>query len=469
MPDSVENDDFQSKSARFIDWLENSGAQISSKIELADLRHGSSGRGVLAKEDIREDEELFSIPRLAILDVTTSSLPDGLQNKLDDPWLSLILAMIREHRLGESSKYKPYFDVLPEALDTLMYWSDKELEYLAGSAVVNKIGKKSADAVFMEKIIPIIRQSPCVFNASDSTDDELLALCHRMGSLIMAYAFDLEGSSAPAEPGEEWEEDSDSGAILPKGMIPLADMLNADADRNNAKLFYEDDGTVSMKTIKAVKKEEELFNDYGPLPRADVLRRYGYVTDNYAQYDVVEISNDLIKEVVRTEFGISANAFDRRMDFLSEYGLEEDSWDIARSSNEDGQFSEEFRIFVNTVITSEPDLDRLKEKDKLPKPDLSKDALKLLHAVLVRRKAMYPSEHANTTEANGSNSANSDDRADRRRKMALAVIEGEKQLIQEALDTINAPINHKDDGKRKADTNQIEVEEQRGTSKKQKR
>jgi hypothetical protein len=53
--------------------------------------------------------------------------------------------------------------------------------------------------------------------------------------------------------------------------------------------------------------------------------------------------------------------------------------------------------------------------------------------------------------------------------MALAVIEGEKQLIQEALDTIDALINHKDDGKRKADTNQIEVEKQRGTSKKQKR
>ncbi len=102
MSDSVEDDDFQTKSDQFINWLVNSGAQISSKIELADLRHRSAGRGVVAKDDIGEDEELFSIPRAAILDVTTSSLPDELRTKLDDPWLSLILAMIHEYRLGEA-------------------------------------------------------------------------------------------------------------------------------------------------------------------------------------------------------------------------------------------------------------------------------------------------------------------------------------------------------------------------------
>lgn len=45
-----------------------------------------------------------------------------------------------------------------------------------------------------------------------------------------------------------------------------------------------------MKAIKPIAAGEEIFNDYGELPRADLLRRYGYVTDNYAQYDVVELS-----------------------------------------------------------------------------------------------------------------------------------------------------------------------------------
>lgn len=47
-----------------------------------------------------------------------------------------------------------------------------------------------------------------------------------------------------------------------------------------------------MKSIKPIKEGDEIFNDYGEIPRADLLRRYGYVTDNYAPYDVVELSLD---------------------------------------------------------------------------------------------------------------------------------------------------------------------------------
>jgi SET domain-containing protein 6 len=45
-----------------------------------------------------------------------------------------------------------------------------------------------------------------------------------------------------------------------------------------------------MRTIKPIVKGEEIFNDYGQLPRSDLLRRYGYTTENYGPYDVVEIS-----------------------------------------------------------------------------------------------------------------------------------------------------------------------------------
>jgi len=45
-----------------------------------------------------------------------------------------------------------------------------------------------------------------------------------------------------------------------------------------------------MKAIKPIQEGGEIFNDYGEIPRADLLRRYGYVTDNYASFDVVEFS-----------------------------------------------------------------------------------------------------------------------------------------------------------------------------------
>lgn len=52
-----------------------------------------------------------------------------------------------------------------------------------------------------------------------------------------------------------------------------------------------------MKATKPISAGDEIFNDYGPLPRSDLLRMYGYVSDSYSQYDIVEIPTDLIQDV----------------------------------------------------------------------------------------------------------------------------------------------------------------------------
>lgn len=274
----------------------------------------------MARSDIPEGEELFAIPRDLILTPHNSKLKDLVSQDLEElgPWLSLILVMIYEFLLGERSAWAPYFSVLPREFDTLMFWSDEELKELQGSAIVEKIGKQGADESILEMIAPIVQANPSLFppvgDLASYEGDEgikaLLNLAHMMGSLIMAYAFDIE------KPEDEDDEgDGESGYMtdeeeqLPKGMVPLADLLNADAHRNNvsmrlpptwlltdrsqARLFQEDDSLI-MKAVNPIKEGDEIFNDYGEIPRSDLLRRYGYVTDNYASYDVVDLSLDII-------------------------------------------------------------------------------------------------------------------------------------------------------------------------------
>ena len=53
---------------------------------------------------------------------------------------------------------------------------------------------------------------------------------------------------------------------------------------------------MTMITLKDIRKGEQIFNDFGQLPRSDLLRRYGYVTDNYRKWDVVEVD---IEDVVQ--------------------------------------------------------------------------------------------------------------------------------------------------------------------------
>ena len=63
---------------------------------------------------------------------------------------------------------------------------------------------------------------------------------------------------------------------------------NADAERNNARLCCGNKD-LEMRSIKNIAAGEEIFNDYGQLPRSDLLRRYGYVSETYAPHDVAEI------------------------------------------------------------------------------------------------------------------------------------------------------------------------------------
>lgn len=149
-----------------------------------------------------------------------------------DSWSALILIMMYEFFLGPQSKWKPYIDVLPLTFDTPMFWSEEELSHLQASATVNKIGKADAEEMFRTRLIPAIRGNPSVFASSgDCSDEDLIGLAHRMGSTIMAYAFDLENEEAENDDESDgWVEDREGKSMM--GMVAMADILNADAEFN---------------------------------------------------------------------------------------------------------------------------------------------------------------------------------------------------------------------------------------------
>ena len=449
--ESPMSDDFRQRSRNFVDWLRQSGAIISPKIDLQDLRSRAAGRGVIALEDIADDEELFQIPRHSTLATDTSSLSPELRSlTAHDPWLSLILAMVFEYQLGASSKWKAYFDVLPTHFDSLMFWSESDLQHLRGSAVVDKIGKEMADKTFQDTLVPTIRAHTSAFRAANLSDNDLLSLCHRMGSTVMAYAFDLEPSPVHHTEQDGWEEDSDddaNGATLAKGMVPLADMLNADADRKNAKLYYEDDQFV-MRATQCVSRGDELFNDYGPLPTADTLRRYGYTTVNYARYDVVEISLELIHHVAQKQLDLDNRELETRTAYLESHGVLDTSYDVAHGSNEDGQFSVDLCVLLNALVAPLEEFAELQKKGRLPTPDLSGRALWFLNCVLDCRAAMYhaPPSQLDIGGIDGRTPTDKD-QATRRATMAARVIQGEKAVLSEAAETIQRHLG--DPGKKR--------------------
>ena len=70
--------------------------------------------------------------------------------------------------------------------------------------------------------------------------------------------------------------------------------------------LVQDEKTVTMTAIKQIRAGEQIFNDFGELPRSDLLRRYGFVTDRYRKWDVVEIPLTLIIECIDLRLGSHA-------------------------------------------------------------------------------------------------------------------------------------------------------------------
>ncbi|KAK2732385.1 hypothetical protein FQN55_004135 [Onygenales sp. PD_40] len=444
----ADRDRFSQLSDHFISWLkQNPGVRVSPKLKIADLRPEGSGRGVVACADINEDEELFAIPQDLILSFQNSKLKEQTHINENDlgPWLCLILVMMYEYLQGGASRWSPYFEILPTDFDTLMFWSDSELQELKGSAIVNKIGKSGAEEAILRDLLPVISQNPHLFppinglSSYDSPDGRiaLLALAHRMGSLIMAYAFDIEKGEDDDQEGEDGYVTDEEEQQLSKGMVPLADLLNADADRNNARLFQEE-GYFAMKSIKPIRSGDEIFNDYGELPRSDLLRRYGYVTDNYAQYDVVELP---IQTICRAAGLGSATPGpeEPRLDFLDDLGIFDDGYSIPRINQPiplAEAIPEELLIVLHTLIMPLDQLDQLRRRNKAPKPTLGLAEASLLAEVIRQSQNEYPTtiaQDAQLLASPGANQGYLHSTTERRLKMALQVRKGEKEILSQIL------------------------------------
>ncbi|KAH8177051.1 SET domain-containing protein [Sarocladium implicatum] len=451
-------ENFDARTAAFLSWFKaQPGAQFSDSIALQNLTSRNAGRGIVAVGDIAADTTLFTIPRDMVMTMQTSKVvqapelkavfsrdeedgaDDANEDSKPDGWSKLILVMIYECLLGDGSKWKAYFDVIPEEFETPMFWAEEEVEQLQASALRNKIGKASAETMFRQKVLPHIRHNPHVFQASENlSDEDLVRVCHRMGSAIMAYAFDLDDNEDEDEEGENedgWMEDREAEGLM--GMVPMADMMNADAEFN-AHVNHEENALV-VTALRPIKKGEEILNYYGPHPNSELLRRYGYVTQKHTRYDVVEIPWQLVQNVLQQQLGVADKTMDKIRGKLDELEFE-DTFVLER---ETGEPNAEGILTQPAQLTSLPEdlMDQLKSALKIVsklEPHLIPDKRKrdeVQHAVLAKSLQTLLSAYGTSLAEDEAILAGSS--LGDRHKMTIIVRAGEKKLLGEALDFLH--------------------------------
>lgn len=74
---------------------------------------------------------------------------------------------------------------------------------------------------------------------------------------------------------------------------------------------------MTMVASKAIKQGQEIFNDYGQRPRSDLLRRYGYITDNAKKWDVVELDSATVIQLASEHCNLNESEKNERVIFAA--------------------------------------------------------------------------------------------------------------------------------------------------------
>ena len=199
-----------------------------------------------------------------------------------------------------------------------------------------------------------------------------------------------------------------------------------------------------MYATNDIKSGEEIYNTYGDLPRAELLRRYGYINEDYVAYDVVEISTAKIIEEVAATFKITQKEIDRRTRLYRlslqreieqllqrstepEGDLLEDAYDTAKGPSGLPFFPLPLIYTVWLLVADESELAVLKASH-VPEPRFNLKVAYILRAVLLRRQRDYQ------TSVDEDKELLEQTALPVRTRLAVEVRLGEKLIVQAALE-----------------------------------
>lgn len=142
--------------ANLVSWLQNEGdVYLSEESSWGEAPHPmaistdtkdeitneSSGRGLLARRDISDGDNLLKIPlKLCFTKASArKALGKDVLSRDINEYLAIACQLIHErYVLGAESFFKPYIDVLPETeeVNPTFTWPDEDLAFLEGSPVI---------------------------------------------------------------------------------------------------------------------------------------------------------------------------------------------------------------------------------------------------------------------------------------------------------------------------------------------
>ncbi|KAK9808381.1 hypothetical protein WJX73_009019 [Symbiochloris irregularis] len=248
-----------------LQWAVDNGVrgigQADSKVAIYET--DQEERGMLAVQEVAEDEVLFSVPlRLALTDATSKH--DGLKG---GTWLSRLAAQVLERKTAATSPWQPYIQALPHAADPQPFLP-------------------SSEAV-LESGVPLGQLSPTLIPRLRTVEDLLPGITAQLREFSpqeVQWAMQLVQSRACGTMDKQGEP--------VRMLVPLMDMLNHQGDesellpsqpvtvRENARWdLVQHDGQWEMQVsaMRPLEAGEEVSLSYEERENEYFLVQYGFV------------------------------------------------------------------------------------------------------------------------------------------------------------------------------------------------
>lgn len=306
-------------------WGEAPHPMAISTETVDELTNESSGRGLLARRSINQEEELLKIPLKLCFTKKSARQTFGLEILPPNinEYLAIACQLIHEkYVLGEKSFYKPYIDVLPEVseVNPTFTWSEDDLSFLEGSPVIAatksmqmKLRNEYNDLLGGEG--KLCDQYPDMFPREHFTLDNWIWAFTNLFSRAIRLRNMKQGETL--------------------AMVPYADLINhspysgayLDARETGDWLFKTGEEEVVLYADRAYRRMEQIYISYGPKSNADLLLLYGFALERnpFNSVDVTVSIAPRTKEAVEkaAEAGITFEVdplADEKLEFLKNAG-----------------------------------------------------------------------------------------------------------------------------------------------------
>ncbi|XP_010525733.1 PREDICTED: uncharacterized protein LOC104803499 isoform X2 [Tarenaya hassleriana] len=265
-----------------VQWGQSNG--VRTKLQIAQIE--GFGRGAIASEDLNVGDVALEIPVANIISeeyVFTSYMYPILE-KIDGMTSeTMLLLWTMREKQNPDSKFKAYFDSLPDKFCTGLSFGVDAIMELDGTLLLDEIMQaKELLREKYEELSPVLSNHPDIFPPELYTWEHYLWACELFYSNSMQIKF--------------------PDGKLKTCLIPIAGFLNHSVYPHIVKYGIIDGTTSSLKfpLSRPCRKGEQCYLSYGNYSSSHLITFYGFLPAGDNPYDVIPLDID-VSEIVQDE------------------------------------------------------------------------------------------------------------------------------------------------------------------------